>query len=128
MTWPPTGSVGLTITALAPSGDVHVDGSVYPARVAGGTRIDQGRRIVVAGFDPFGLLVRELAPSDVAPVQAVPTLEDLILGEERRKAASGSGASLHASAQTPGGSGWRPVRVGLGMIFWGTILAVVSGG
>src|SRR4051812_7576501 len=91
MTWPPTGSVGLTISALSPTGEVHVGGSVYPARVRGGS-IAERSRVVVTGFDPFGLIVREFVLSDAGPTKEPPTLENLLSAEvQRREAAVASG-------------------------------------
>src|SRR5262249_18358707 len=45
----------------------------YPARTGGDT-VDAGRDVIVTGFDPFGLLVREATPADLAPAPPPPTL------------------------------------------------------
>jgi hypothetical protein len=58
---PPSGSVGQALTPLTPAGNVEVDGESYPARSVRG-EIAAGRRVVVTGFDPWCLFVRELVP------------------------------------------------------------------
>jgi hypothetical protein len=58
---PPSGAVGQALTPLTPAGNVEVDGESYPARSVRG-EIAVGRRVVVTGFDPWCLFVRELVP------------------------------------------------------------------
>jgi hypothetical protein len=63
---PAVGSLGRALGRLAPSGQVEVLGATHSARTTGAT-IDAGRDILVTGFDPFGLIVREATHSEVAP-------------------------------------------------------------
>jgi hypothetical protein len=63
---PAVGSLGRAVSKLAPSGRVEVLGATHPARTAANP-IDAGRDILVTGFDPFGLLVREATPADLVP-------------------------------------------------------------
>ncbi len=65
------GSLGRALSTLAPSGEVQVLGAAYPARTAGET-IEAGRDILVTGFDPSGLLVREATPAEVADAPEPP--------------------------------------------------------
>jgi hypothetical protein len=51
MQLPSPGSVGRALTRLAPSGNIEVDGSIYPAR-SDGDEIAEGSEVVVTGFDP----------------------------------------------------------------------------
>jgi hypothetical protein len=70
---PAVGSLGRALNRLAPSGQAEILGVAFPARTAGET-IDAGRDILVTGFDPFELLVREATPADLAPAPPPPTL------------------------------------------------------
>ena len=63
---PPVGSIGRALGKLAPSGPVEVLGTTYAARTEGET-IDADRIILVTGFEPWGLLVREATPAEMAP-------------------------------------------------------------
>jgi hypothetical protein len=63
---PAVGTLGRTLGRLSPSGQVEVLGTTHPARTAG-EPIDAGRDILITGFDPFGLLVREATPAEVTP-------------------------------------------------------------
>jgi hypothetical protein len=58
---PALGSVGQALTPLTPAGNVEVDGASYPAESECG-EIAMGGRVVVTGFDPWCLFVRELVP------------------------------------------------------------------
>jgi hypothetical protein len=69
---PAVGSVGRALDRLAPSGQVEVLGTAHSART-GGETIDTGRAILVTGFDPPDLLVREATPADVAQAQLPPS-------------------------------------------------------
>jgi hypothetical protein len=69
---PAVGSLGRALDKLDPSGQVEILGAAYAARTAGET-IDPGRNILVTGFDPLGLLVREASLADVAPAQLRPS-------------------------------------------------------
>jgi hypothetical protein len=58
---PASGSVGQALTPLTPEGSVEVAGESYPARSERG-EIAAGRQVVVTGFDPRCLFVREFVP------------------------------------------------------------------
>ena len=74
------GSLGRTLTALAPTGEVQVLGAVHPARTAGET-IEVGRAVLVTGFEPSGLLVREATPIEVADAEEPPFRGRVLLRE-----------------------------------------------
>jgi len=60
---PPIGAVGKTLSALAPDGQAEFAGAPFPVRTREGS-IDPGRLVVVTGFDPWSLIVREAASEE----------------------------------------------------------------
>ena len=68
---PASGSVGQALTPLTPTGNVEVDGESFPARSERGV-IAAGRRVVVTGFDPWCLFVREPIPEPVTETVQLP--------------------------------------------------------
>jgi membrane-bound ClpP family serine protease len=70
---PTIGAVGVAISALAPDGEAEFDGDAFCVRAQGG-RIDSGRSVLVTGFDPWSLTVREATSEEVAAYRpAAPT-------------------------------------------------------
>jgi membrane-bound ClpP family serine protease len=63
---PSPGSIGQALSPLTPCGTIEVDGDRFPARSIEGD-IALGCRVVVTGFDPLWLFVREMAPT--SPLQ-----------------------------------------------------------
>jgi len=76
---PPIGAIGLTLSALAPDGQAEFDGAVFEVRAQGGRNIDLRRRVIVTGFDPWLLLVREATPAEVAvnPLPSPPAVREV---------------------------------------------------
>jgi membrane associated rhomboid family serine protease len=77
---PTIGEIGRTLSALNPDGSVEFGGVSFRARADGGTTIEPGRTVVVTGFDPHFLVVREATAEEesAAPRQfATPALEEI---------------------------------------------------
>jgi hypothetical protein len=79
---PVVGSRGRALGRLAPSGQVEILATAHPARTSGET-IESGQDILVTGFDPFGLIVRDAtrveelsAPTPLRPWLSAPTESD----------------------------------------------------
>jgi hypothetical protein len=76
---PPMGSLGRALTKLDPSGSVEVLGTAHPARTIG-KAIDAERSVIVTGFDPFGLIVREATPTEMVSAPVSPSHSDQVTG------------------------------------------------
>jgi hypothetical protein len=63
--------VGRTISVLAPQGEAEFNGAAFVVR-AQADRIESGRFVLVTGFDPWTLTVREATAEEVA-TQPPPT-------------------------------------------------------
>jgi len=69
---PAIGTVGRTLSVLAPDGQAEFAGASFQVRAREGS-IDSGRLVVVTGFDPWSLIVREAASEEaVAHTQTTP--------------------------------------------------------
>jgi membrane-bound ClpP family serine protease len=66
---PSAGSVGRAVSPLTPCGTIEVDGDCFPARSTQGN-IALGSPVVVTGFDPSWLFVRETAPASAQQTQS----------------------------------------------------------
>jgi hypothetical protein len=62
---PTIGAVGRTHSVLSPIGQAIFDGVVFQVR-AEEANIDLDRHVMVTGFDPWSLTVREATPEEVA--------------------------------------------------------------
>jgi hypothetical protein len=67
---PTIGAVGRTVSALTPDGQAEFDGVPIAVRAQGGL-IDPGRSVLVIGFDPRWLIVREATPEERAAAHSV---------------------------------------------------------
>ncbi|MCC8019784.1 MAG: NfeD family protein [Rikenellaceae bacterium] len=56
------GQRGRTITRLAPSGNVLIDGKTYEARSLGDVYVDPNTAVQVTGFENFTVIVKVLMP------------------------------------------------------------------
>jgi len=76
---PAIGAIGRTLSALAPDGQADFDGAVFEVRAEGGSNIDPQRHVLVTGFDPQLVLVREATPEEAATgtPSPVPALEKI---------------------------------------------------
>ena len=54
------GARGVTITRLAPSGKITVDGKTYEARSLGDLYVDPNKEVEVVGFENFSVIVKTL--------------------------------------------------------------------
>jgi hypothetical protein len=61
---PTIGAVGVTTSVLAPDGEADFNGALFPVRIQEGS-VGSGSHVVVTGFDPWFLTVREATPAEV---------------------------------------------------------------
>ncbi|MCD8101581.1 MAG: NfeD family protein [Alistipes sp.] len=60
------GQRGRTITRLAPSGNVLIDGETYEARSLGDVYVDPNTEVQVTGFENFTVIVKVVATGNAA--------------------------------------------------------------
>lgn len=61
------GRIGRTVTRLAPSGNIVIDGETYEARSLGDSYVDPNTDVEVAGFENFTVIVKVVEPVDTTP-------------------------------------------------------------
>ena len=77
---PTIGAIGRALSALTPDGQAEFDGVVFEVRAQEGNPIDPQQHVLVTGFDPQLLLVRQATPEEVAaaPNYTAPPLSDVV--------------------------------------------------